>query len=487
MKRNEGISVISLVITIIVLVIVISVTAYQGANIVQQTKQTMTVKRLEAVATAVLAYEKELGYAGIVSGDFVQIKTRDYSIMGLQSYADTKTYPPILIKRTKDTVDPNKKIYTLKTPKDVNNEGVYKESEYVTYEKEFYEEETTEHYKVEFDSVRGVNRPLLTSDMMPVKVSFAGNEDPLPVVVTDIYTDEWYNYSKESPMWANVMINNSNTMYVWIPRFAYRVKNFYISTDYSNIPSSAIDIIFLKGTSDLMPNDEVLPTGYQVHPAFQYREDPNDPKSRIDLAGFWVAKRNIDFADSLISGSGVVAADKVLLANLHPEMDSSNVESHLIKNTEWSAIAYLSHYTVGKTENGNSLINSASGVLGLNERCFVAGGLKSVVWNNGSGTLPYADRYIVLNEDEITYESFEGYSGDNYGSNLSRKFGDGIIATSTGLSENSAWFGGRSVRISDTKPYILRGIDNNLFSYDSVENHPERGAMYRNVLIVTPR
>ena len=484
MKKNSGISVISLVVTIIVLVIITSVTTYVGSKTFDQSRKTQASSRLEAVATAILAYEQELGYATTITDEFTQIKAEDYYTMRLQDFANTEKFPPILINKTIDETDPYKKIYTLKTPKYVKTNGVYQEDEYVVFEKAFYEEKTTQHFKVEFDSIRGVNRPLLTSQMIPIKLSFAGTDDPLPQLVKDIYTDEWYNYSTEAPMWANVMVDGSNTMYVWIPRFAYSIQSFYIGKDFGDIPASAIKIIFCKGTSDLMPNDEVLPTGFQVHPAFQYKDEYGNT---INLAGFWVAKRNIDFADSISSGSGVVATQSVLLENLHPEMNSSEVESHLIKNSEWAAIAYLSHATVGKMAFGNSLKNSASGVLELNDTCFVAGGLKSVVYGSaGEGTIPYADRYVYVSDD-LSYESFEGYSGDNYGSNLSRKFGDGIVATSSGLGDHSAWFGGRSDKPTLEKPYILRGLESNLFSYSCSENHPTVGAMFRNVLIVNPK
>ena len=485
MKSNKGISLITLVIMIIVIILVTSITVYEGIKVGDQSRQLIAVERLKLIADAVISHEQELGYAEMVvsnaSGDFVQIGVNDYYIMGLQDFADTSNFPPVLLRKSIDTIDSTKKIYELKTPKLVRKTGVYKDDDYVEYKQEFFEDKTDEHYKIEFDTVKGVNRPILTSDMIPVKTFFSSSEDPIPVIVNDMYTEDWYNYTTDAPMWANVMIKNSgNVMYVWIPRFAYRIQTFYISTNYDDIPKSAIEIAFLKGTSDLMANDDVLPTGFQVHPAFKYKDQKGN---KVELPGFWVAKRNIDFADSIVSGSGIIASEEVELSNLHPNMNASDVESRLIKNSEWAAIAYLSLHSVGRTTNGNSLNYSASGVLELNQKCFVAGGLKSVVQN----TLPYADRYVIPDENTVSYESYEGYSGDAYGSGRGRKFGDAIIATSTGLDETSSWFRGTSIRITNSKPYILRGLDNNLFSYDASENSPDRGAMYRNVLIVKSR
>ena len=484
MRKNNGVSVISLVITIIVLIIIISVTLYNGTREYDQSITTMAAQRLQVISDSLIAYEDELNFATRFSGDkFIQITTDDYLAMGIQDYANTEKYAPVLVRKSVDAQDPYKKIYELKTPKQIKKEGVYKEEEYVTYIKEFYEEKITEHLKVEFDYAKGVNRPIFTSDMVPVKATFIGNDDTMPIVVKDIYKEDWYNYTKEAPMWANVMLDDSsNTIYVWIPRFAYKVQDFYLGMGFTDVPAAAIDVVFLKGTSDIMPNDEALPLGYQVHPAFKYKDENG---VTVNLPGFWVAKRNVDFADSLITGDGIIAKEAVKLENLHPGLVSADnrIESHLIKNSEWAAVAYLSQHTVGRTTNGNSLNTSAAGIMDLDRECYVAGGLKDVV----EETLPYANKYILLVEDNlITHESFEGFSGDVYSSVYNRKFGDAIVATSIGNSDHSTWFEGTSVRVSPEKPYILRGIDNNLFSYDAVQDNDGKGAYFRNVLTVRP-
>ncbi len=498
MINNKGVSVISLVITIIVLIIVTSITAFTGIRIVDQSRRTQAVKRLEAVASAVIAHEKELGYADTLSsnseGGFMQIGVDDYKTMGLPNFANTDEHAPILIRKTVDSVDSTKKIYELKTPKLIKKTGVYTDDDYVTYQREYFDKDVVEHYKVEFDEAKGVNRPILTEQMVPIKSYLDSNNDPNPVLVEDMYKSDWYNYSVDSPMWANVMIKDSdNIMYVWIPRFAYHIQELYYAKDYLSIPQTAVQIIFLRGTSDLMPNEEVLPKGYQVHPAFQYKDEDGN---KVDLPGFWVAKENIDFANHVVTNSGVVATTEIELSNLHPNMDPNEVDSHLIKNTEWAAIAYLSMYSVGRSENGNSLIDSASGVLDLNERCFVAGGLKSKIQDK----IPYADMYYLNKKDPesdepnsydtVTYDSYEGYSGDKYGHSQGRKFGDGIVATSSGLHDKSAWFGGTSIRVSSTQPYIIRGEDSNLFSYSAFNDSAsttDPGAMYRNVLVIKDR
>lgn len=486
--NNKGISVLSLVITIIVMVIITSITVNVGTHAVDQSRVTLARGRLKAIADAIVANEKELGYANLVAssldGNFAQITTSDYYIMGLNDFANTEEYPPVLVKKTESPYDPLLKSYVLKTPKLVRKTGIYKDDEYVEYDFNFYEKKVEENFKVEFDDNKGVNRPLFSKKLIPVKTYFnEDTNDPSFSIVKDIYTDDWYNYSKESPMWANAVVeNSSNVLYVWIPRFAYSIQSFYISKDYLDVPGSAISVLFLRGTSDYTANGETLPAGYQVHPAFKYKDSSGN---KVELPGFWVAKRNTEFADCIAEGSGVVAKETSDLSAYSMGFNTSEVSSHLLKNTEWAAIVYLSMATVGVSTNGNSLINSASGVLELDERCFVAGGLASVVSSN----INYADKYYILDSKNsvLSYDSYEGYSGDNYGNGLGRKFGDAIIATSSGLSDTSAWLGGTSVRLTEDKPYIVRGIGSNMFAYDAESNIPDKGGKFRSVLIVRPK
>jgi hypothetical protein len=487
MRLNKGMSVISLIITIIVMIIIVSITAYEGIKSIDSSRKLLATERLRSVATAILSHEDLLKYTeklDAIEGEYTQITTNDYYLMGLDDFADTSEFPPILIKKEYDKDDPAKKIYTLRTPKLLKKTGIYNDDEYVEYIQEFYEERTTEHYKVEFDKVKGVNRPLITKEMMPVKTFFTGNNDYLPVLVDDMYTEEWYSYSKESPMWANAMIRNTNTnrqdVYVWIPRFAYRIQDIYTLKGYDTVPASAIEIVFLQGTTDLMPNGDLLPAKFQVHPAFKYR-DP-DTNEMVNLPGFWVAKRNIDYADDLLSNDALMACIECKIDKFYSDVDRHYISMHLMKNTEWAAVAYLSQATCGQVTNGNSLDISASGVLDLNEPCFVAGGLAHDV----DHLFPYGDKYYEAEDTYITYDSYEGYSGDNYGHSKGKKFGDAIIATSSGLDEKSAWFGGTSIRVSEEEPYIIRGLDSNLFSYDACSSSSE-GAKFRNVIIVNER
>ena len=97
--NNKGISVISLVITIIVIILITSITLYNGIPIISNSNKTMAEYRLKAIASAVISYERELKYTDSV-GDIHNprlISATDYEIMGLKDYGDFTNVPPTFI------------------------------------------------------------------------------------------------------------------------------------------------------------------------------------------------------------------------------------------------------------------------------------------------------------------------------------------------------------------------------------------------------
>ena len=541
--NNKGISVVTLVVTIIVLILVTSVTVYNGMNMVSRTRERATLDRLMTIANSIVAHEDELKYgdtvlgnsysdynkidlnntkdnplddilindknetkplSGDVSGDpYIQLSKNDYTVMGLDKFADVENIPPTFMIKAINNEKETERVYILKSPIYVKKSAIYDESEYLYYVYTVSEKEVKDNYKMEFDEAKGVNRPLLTKDMIPVIARFSEEDfDRLnPTIVNDVYKDNWYNYNKEATMWANVMIKTSdsytfaNRYYVWIPRFAYRVHDFYKGTNYNEIPSSAIDIIFLREDTEYTAKDEVLSTGYQVHPAFRYKDETTGKE--VNIPGFWVSKEYVSVVDRLYGGGSSSALGAIQISNLHPDIDSDGITSRLIKNTEWAAVAYLSMYYVGKTSDGNTLGNNASGVLNMDVETFVAAGLESDI----ASAIPYGDRYNVIkvkSGDEsgdsasygrMTYYSYESSKGEanvpyEY-NNSERKFGDAICCTSKndGLDEYGAWFGGISRQPTTETPFITRGLDGNMFSYSSTSNSGTTAAC-RNVLII---
>ena len=143
------------------------------------------------------------------------------------------------------------------------------------------------------------------------------------------------------------------SMWVWIPRFAYRV----------NKSTQNFDIVFLIGTTDLYydengelqtakrckSEDEFVDTtiGYTVHPAFTDETSMN-----------------------YINHNDAYNIAKALTANGNPYGFSGATDSHLMKNSEWGACAYLSKSkyglnTIDITVNNITLENSTKSVYGV--------------------------------------------------------------------------------------------------------------------------
>ena len=178
-----------------------------------------------------------------------------------------------------------------------------------------YEELGRVNRKPEFDTIKGVNRPVLLENMIP----FNGAEE-----VKNVYTENWYNYEKGISKFATMKYESASgtSTYVWIPRFAYKIQDFYLGKSYNKIPNTAMDIVFLRENTDYMANNEVLPSGYAVHPAFADGE-----------VGFWVMIDTKEASSLSAAVDGAIVVDGATMEDLE--------ESHLMKNSEYAAVAYL--------------------------------------------------------------------------------------------------------------------------------------------------
>ena len=220
--------------------------------------------------------------------------------------------------------------------------------------------------------------PELAQGMIPVKFDTSGN-----AVIADTYA-KWYDYSNHE--WANaVLVNCTDStikskyfnedmslkpsvvgqtismdeilqMYVYIPRYRYKLFNANNGTS----KEQAVDIIFEKvGTekSNGTKNSEWL-----THPAFTF--------GNTELPGFWAAKfeasgstdnyqikpnqkslTNINLATMYnTSRSTILNASKYGLNN--------NVDTHMMKNMEWGAIAFLTNSIYGRYNDSSTCIVS---------------------------------------------------------------------------------------------------------------------------------
>lgn len=193
--------------------------------------------------------------------------------------------------------------------------------------------------------VYGGNAPVLASGMTPVKWDDSG-----ALVTTTASDSNWYDYKNKK--WANARTTDGS-LWVWIPRYEYDIPTL---NEHTNVAGS-ININFIENLGT------TASSGYTVHPAFTF--------GTLELPGIWVAKFEASGTTSTIgSKPGATSLRRIILNTMFNSclnMQSANgtqygwgttgvgLDTHLIKNVEWGAMAYLSNSKFGiNTEVGNN-------------------------------------------------------------------------------------------------------------------------------------
>ena len=238
-----------------------------------------------------------------------------------------------------------------------------------------------------YNTNKKVNKPLLPEGNGIEAVAWSG----ATAVVKDANKDDWYNYSSSETdntdkNWAN-MRTADGSYWVWIPRYAYKITSGYrgegINKDTVEYYGT-IDVKFLVGTSDIAVDGTKCSRGniagsdYVVHPAFTFGD--------VELEGIWVAKYKArsssevseynDISPDIVIKSDGKAWKNMSIGNIFTKCremetksmygwsktssginsdstDSINngIDTHLIKNVEWGAVAYLTTSNYGLKHN----------------------------------------------------------------------------------------------------------------------------------------
>lgn len=234
----------------------------------------------------------------------------------------------------------------------------------------------------------------------------------------------WYSYAagtgttdNRSSRWANAK-NSDGSYFVWIPRYAYRIT-------YYNDQADSGDDTKITGYYDgygqwksadgklRLALDEGVETvnyngkKYIVHPAFTNDSDTVGSKMPFDLGGwdselegFWFAKYEMsrNNATDVSSGSGTTFVSKPGIQsarsinigdmyNYSLAFDNGK-SSHMMKNSEWGAVAYLTQSQYGRNGNEIDINNSSSYITGNGGGSTNAGQTSGTVnaYNSAIGT-----------------------------------------------------------------------------------------------------
>ena len=231
----------------------------------------------------------------------------------------------------------------------------------------------------------GANRPVLAEGMIPI--TYDGSN----WIKADVYGayNNWYDYGNQK--WANAVMVTSSTRdtymnadvgtivpeadvlayYVWIPRYKYQLFN---ATYASGTSPQLMDVVFENGTSTTgtvtctyASNGKETCTNksdgnWYTHPAFTMI---NASGNKTELKGIWVAKFEVSGSTTAPRVKpGVSSSLNITVANMYSTgklFRSTNYltinganesDSHMMKNIEWGAVAYLkqSNYGLGITD-----------------------------------------------------------------------------------------------------------------------------------------
>ena len=317
-----------------------------------------------------------------------------------------------------------------------------------------------------YNASKGVNTPKLGSGMTPIKWNGSS------WVNTTGSDKDWYDYTAKK--WANAKTSDGS-MWVWIPRYAYSITSGYHSSSAGNI-----DVEFMKGLTNETStgrksfNNASGQGNWNIHPAFNYGQT---------VSGLWVAKFEASNSGGKIKVEpGVQSWRSITVNDIYTNCLNYNktLNSHMMKNDEWGAVAYLSKSKYGK--NAEVDINSDSSYYtgGGSGNAYVTNvgqsttGTVHGVYDMSGGAWEYVAAYVnngnsnltnygssLVNGDAKTKNVYSKGSSDsrdnNYSAN-SGKYGDAVYETSAnGNSSSSSWYGDYSYFPYTSYPFFIRG------------------------------
>ena len=351
-KSTKGITLISLVVTIIILLILAGVTiaTLMGDNgLINKAKDAKIKTEIagikEEIQTDILG--KQVENNGNISDDSLKEILEKYGTLSEEE------------KLTDKTLTTTKGSYEIKVSDIFNGTTVKDVLKNPTF--------TTVANAPDVSGFNKSNTYYVSWDL--TNSPYQINED---TNLNGVAPSNWYDYTQGVNHWANVKTTGggNNCYWVWIPRYAYKVPT-------RSSTAETIEIKFLKDDTNIpigetteITNTTPTPGTWVVHPAFTNVGNGGFG----NLTGIWVAKfeassSNVSVAtvenDLATTGGGntnflqvrvipnVTSWRGITVNNIFTVCrnltgignsleNTSSLNSHMMKNTEWGAVAYLS-------------------------------------------------------------------------------------------------------------------------------------------------
>ena len=387
----------------------------------------------------------------------------------------------------------------------------------------------------------GVSEPELADGMIPVYYDESAETWKKASKGNSNKKYQWYDY--DNKMWANsVTVSSTNrskylsaspgteipmddilTMQVWIPRYKYKVWNYNANGTTSSSPQP-IEITFenetestgeitcedniqgssgdgtseickLKATNETCTDDLCNGKTY-THPAFTFGDE--------EIKGFWIGKfeltgtiDSITVKPNLSSiRSQTVSSFETNIMNMKNSGNqyglSASADTHMIKNSEWGAVAYLSHSKYGTCIDGTcteiginnnynhitgcgaiaessssstcNAYNTTTGMLASTTQNIygvydMSGGsseytMSNIVNTDGTTMVPSSSGFTTTTYPDAKYYDKYSYSTSNTSRKRS-KLGDGIKEVYN--TSNYGWYRDFSFLANSSNPWFYRG------------------------------
>ena len=386
-------------------------------------------------------------------------------------------------------------------------------------------------YKLSFtksEDTSNANAPVLASNMIPVYYDATAKVWKKADTSNKKIENRWYNYGEH--IWANAVTVTStnrttylnakvgteipmtdiNTMWVWIPRFnAVTPSNYNGGT--KALPN-AIDVTFVK------PNETAID-------AFTF--------GTKQLSGFWYAKFELSHStlasssnsnnlgctnEACSNANGIIIKPSVkslrynsvsnfFFASRSMEQPnnsfgfvSSEVDTHMSKNNEWGAVAYLAQSIYGRC-----ISSTLCTEVGINNNSTYITGIGAEAGSSYNGA--------TANSYDTTFGMRASTTGNIYGiydmsggaweyvmGSYSKTIGSSGFTSSTfpndkyfnnyttssyqghALTETNGWYNDNFGIVVSSSPWFSRGSQySNTTSAGVFSSYPQNGTAYSNI------
>ena len=356
-------------------------------------------------------------------------------------------------------------------------------------------------------SIANVNAPKLAEGMTAIKY----------VAGSDTST---YETLTAGSKWANAMTKDGS-MWVWIPRYAYKITSGYhqsgsdINSTDGTLGAGTIEIAFLDEQNNFLNGEtgdvktSIADVTYTNNQQNEWLLAPGFTFGTEEISGFWFAKYEASNTDGY--GSSSTTDNTGLTLQIKPNVTSwrnitsknmftvcqnlknkqsnneliyfnkvDNVDTHMTKNVEWGAVAYLAHskyglngqeiaintkssYTTGigsgSTTSTASVTNKYNTPTGI-----TASTTKNVygIYDMSGGASEYVAGCYTNNTNYLTDNADTSYQNkyiDVYSSYNNSKYGDAVYETSSSKDSpyTNSWFSDYSSFVNSGYPVFGRG------------------------------